>query len=451
MSVRQRKNSITQRAHYCPPWNNTSIIGVAGSSGSGKTSLALAVVSGLNLPWVVILSMDSFYKQLTPEQSKAAFRNEFDFDSPDAIDFDLLVEKLREIKEGKKVEVPVYSFEKHAREERTSTIYSPHVLILEGIFALHDQRILDMLDLKVFAEADPDVCLSRRVLRDVRYRGRDVEGCMKQWFAFVKPNFHKYVHPQREVADIIVPRGIENKVAIRMISDQISKTLKEKSKMHQLELSRLGKNVENNPLSENVILLPQRRQILAIHTLLMSPTLPREEFIFYFDRVVVNLIERATACQEYQPTQIMTSLTPYIGLEAQGEVSAVVILRGGSALETGLKRVIPDCRTGRLLIQTNYRTGEPELHYLKLPNDLDSHGLVLLLDAQMSSGGAALMAVKVLVDHGVPEEKIVFVSYMAGKIGIGRLMSVFPDIRVVVGRIVDDQESRWVEERYLGC
>ena len=120
----------------------------------------------------------------------------------------------------KKADIPVYSFEKHAREDNTTTIYSPHVLILEGIFALHDQRVLDMLDLKIFAEADSDLCLSRRrefyghplnvvlktnlscksVLRDVRERGRDIEGCIKQWFAFVKPNFHKYVEPQRHVA-----------------------------------------------------------------------------------------------------------------------------------------------------------------------------------------------------------------------------------------------------------
>lgn len=89
-----------QRAHYAPPWQNTSIIGVAGSSGSGKTSLSLAIIRELSLPWVVILSMDSFYKPLTPEESELAFRNEYDFDAPEAIDFDVLVEKLAEIKAG---------------------------------------------------------------------------------------------------------------------------------------------------------------------------------------------------------------------------------------------------------------------------------------------------------------------------------------------------------------
>ena len=93
-------DSHIQRANYEPPWANTSIIGIAGASGSGKTSLSLAIIQELNLPWVLIMSMDSFYKPLTPEQSEAAFRNEFDFDAPEAIDFDILVEKLMDIKAG---------------------------------------------------------------------------------------------------------------------------------------------------------------------------------------------------------------------------------------------------------------------------------------------------------------------------------------------------------------
>jgi uridine kinase len=129
----------------------------------------------------------------------------------------------------------------------------------------------------------------------------------------------------------------------------------------------------------------------------------------------------------------------------------VAILRGGSVLETALHRVIPDAQTGRILIQTNYRTGEPELHYCALAPNAPNHASVLLLDAQMSSGGAALMAVRVLLDHGVKEERIVFVAYTAGRRGVSRLSAVFPEIKIVIGRMVDDDEDRWVEQRYLGC
>ncbi|KAF2861717.1 uridine kinase [Piedraia hortae CBS 480.64] len=448
----KRLSDGVQRAHYSPPWANTSIIGIAGSSGSGKTSLSHAIIKELSLPWVVILSMDSFYKPLDAEQSAAAFRNEYDFDSPKAIDFDILVERLREIKSGQKANIPVYSFEKHKRLDRTTTIYSPHVLLLEGIFALHDQRVLDMLDMKIFADADADLCLSRRLLRDVEERGRDIHGCIKQWFSFVKPNFHKYVEPQRVKADLIVPRGIENKVAISMVADRIRKTLDEKSAMHQHELRRLGQECEDHPLSPHIRILQQTNQVRSINTRLMVHGTPTDEFIFYFDRLAVMLVEKA--CEvglQFRSREVETPTGRDIrGLKWAGEASAVVILRGGSCLETGLKRVIPDCRTGRMLIQANHRTGEPELHFYSLGKVCES-GCVLLLDPQMSSGGAALMAVRVLLDHDAREDQIVFVTYMAGRNGLNRLMTVYPDIHVVLCHVAGDIEPRWVEQRYLGC
>ncbi|KAI9683555.1 MAG: Uridine kinase [Trizodia sp. TS-e1964] len=440
---------------YSPPWTDTSIIGIAGSSGSGKTSLALEIVSSLNQPWVVVLSMDSFYKTLNPEQSRLAFLNEYDFDSPNAIDFDILVDRLQDIKRGKKAEIPIYSFEKHQRQAQTMTIYSPIVLVLEGIFALYDPRVLELLDVKVGQNVPflfVEHILKTKVLRDVETRGRDIEGCLKQWFSFVKPNFQRSVEPQRKNADLIVPRGIENKVAIDMIVKHIQRTLKEKSKKHQEELTKLGTQVEDVPLSANIQLLDQTTQLIGMSTILQNPATNQEEFVFYFDRLAALLIEKSLVNSNFRPANVTTPLgKEYIGLHPAGEVSAVVILRAGSALETGLKRVIPDCRTGRLLIQTNFRTGEPALHYLKLPADIDSHDTVLLLDPQLSSGAAALMAVRVLVDHGVDQRKIVFVTWFAGETGVKRLMKVFPEIRVVLGRIVEDFEERWVEKRYFGC
>lgn len=359
---------------------------------------------------------------------------------------------LGELKAGKKAEVPIYSFETHSRLDKTHTIYAPHVLILEGIFALHDQRVLDLLDMRVYADADADLCLSRRLVRDVRERGRDIEGCIKQWFKFVKPNFHRYVERQRDVADIIVPRGIENTVAISMVVDRVKKTLKEKSKVHQEALKRLGDNAEDAPLGPNVVILDNTPQLDGLNTIVLDPATEREDFIFCFDRIATMLVEKATESLTFIPHDITTPIgRRYRGLKPDGIVSAVVILRGGSILENGLHLVIPDCQTGRMLMQTSTHTGEPELHYLKLADDLPAHSRVILLDPQMSSGGAALMAVRVLLDHGVLEERIVFVTYFAGRRGLARLMSVFPDITVIVGRTGPDLEERWIEEKYLGC
>ncbi|KAB5576572.1 uridine kinase family-domain-containing protein [Coniochaeta sp. 2T2.1] len=445
-------STIVTRAHYSPPWADVSIIGIAGSSGSGKSTLSQAIVRKLNLPWVVIMSMDSFYKRLTPVQHKKAFENDYDFDSPEAIDFDVLVDCLRDLKAGKRAEIPIYSFERHDREDATTSIYSPHVLILEGIFALYDPRVLDLLDMKIFCEADADTCLSRRLLRDVRDRGRDVEGIIKQWFAWVKPNFEKYVDPQRKVADIIVPRGVENRVAMAMVVQFIEQKLLEKSRHHRAALTQLELEAQSKPLGKRVTVLKETPQLRGMNTIIHNIDTSSEDFIFYFDRLAALLVEQALNNVSFKSTTVTTpGGYTYNGLRPCGNVSAVILVRGGAALETGLHRVIPDCRTGRVLIQSNLRTGEPELHYLKLPADIHQHEAVLLLDAQMSSGGSALMAVQVLVDHGVKLDRIVLATYSAGRMGLYRLTNVFPDIAVVVGSVVPDVEERWVEKRYFRC
>ncbi|EER24178.1 uridine kinase family protein [Coccidioides posadasii C735 delta SOWgp] len=217
------------------PWEDMSIIGIAGGSGSGKSSVAAEIIKSLNLPGAVILVMDHFYKSLTPEQNAIAHQDEYDFDSPDAIDFDVLVQTLQNLKQGLKVEIPIYSFTKHQREEATVSLYPPRVLILEGILAFTDPRIVDMLDIKIFVEADMDVCLGRRIARDVRERGRTLESVLKQWFKFVKPSYNRFVEPQRQISDIIVPRGIENKTAIDMVVKHIHRIITGAAQRHNPE------------------------------------------------------------------------------------------------------------------------------------------------------------------------------------------------------------------------
>ncbi|CAG7936267.1 unnamed protein product [Penicillium nalgiovense] len=444
--------SLSTEVRYSPPWQDLSIIGIAGSSGSGKSSVAMEIVKSLNLPWVVILVMDSFYKTLTAEQHQKAHANEYDFDCPDSIDFDVLVDTLRDLKQGKRANIPVYSFAEHQRQPNTTTLYSPRVIILEGILALHDPRIVEMLDVKIFVEADMDVCLGRRILRDVRERGRDIEGIIKQWFEFVKPSYTRYVEPQRPISDIIIPRGIENTTAIDMVVKHIQRKLQEKSDNHTEELHKLGLVAAEVELPLNVHVLPSTPQIVGMNTILQNPETEQEDFIFYFDRLVSILIERALDMTLYVSANVETPQgNTYIGLHPKGTVSAVAILRGGSCMETALKRSIPDCLTGRVLIQTNESNEEPELHYLKLPSQIEEHATVLLIDSQMSSGGAALMAVRVMIDHGVEQQRIVFVTCAAGERGLKRLTAVYPRINVIVGRIEEEGEPRWIEKRYFGC
>jgi len=304
----------------------------------------------------------------------------------------------------------------------------------------------------IYCDEDADTCLARRLKRDVRERGRDIDGIIKQWFGFVKPNLHKYVEPQRKVADLIMPRGIENRVALEMISHFIEKKLFEKSTHHREALARLEKACREEPLSDRVVILDNTPQLQFMNTILRDIDTSSEDFIFYFDRLAGLVIEQALNNVQFESKEITTPQNyKYKGLTSKGEVSAVIVLRGGSAFEPALRKTIPDCRTGRLLIQSDHSTGEPELHYLRLPEDIHQHESVLLLDTQMASGGAALMAVQVLVDHGVALDRIVLATYSAGRIGLHRLNTVFPEVTVVVCNILADQEPRWVENKYFRC
>ena len=245
---------------------------------------------------------------------------------------------------------------------------------------------------------------------------------------------------------------MKNRVAIDMVVGQIRATLEKKSQQHQDHLKQLGQQVEDVPLPRNIHFLRQTNQIKGMCTILQNPLTRDVDFNFYFDRLCAILIEHALEHNDFNSISIETPTGyTYKGLQEAGQVSAVVKLRGGSCMEKGLRRVIPDCQIGRMLIQSSYRTGEPELHFAKLPPGIGTHERVLILDTQMSSGGAALMAVRVLLDHGVAEERVTFVTIFAGNMGVNRLARVFPKIKVLVVDLGKDGVERWVEQRYFGC
>ncbi|RCN28293.1 phosphoribulokinase/uridine kinase family protein [Ancylostoma caninum] len=188
-----------------PPWydkfGNTLkqpyVIGICGGSASGKTTVAEKIIEKLEIPWVTILSMDSFYKVLNEEEHILAEQSNYNFDHPNAFDFDLLFEVLTRLREGKNCEVPVYDFTTHSRDNNPKVenfpefildqmMYGADVLIFEGILAFHRPDINAMMDMKVFVDTDGDVRLARRLNRDINERGRDTIGVLEQYFRFVK-------------------------------------------------------------------------------------------------------------------------------------------------------------------------------------------------------------------------------------------------------------------------
>ncbi|XP_069793872.1 uridine-cytidine kinase 2-A [Narcine bancroftii] len=208
------------------------LIGVGGGTASGKSSVCTKIVQLLgqneidhHKRQVVILSQDSFYRVLTSEQKGKAMKGQFNFDHPDAFDNELIFHTLRDITKGKIVEIPVYDFVSHSRKPETVTVYPADVVLFEGILAFYLQDIRDMFQMKLFVDTDADTRLSRRVLRDISERQRDLEQILTQYITFVKPAFEEFCLPTKKYADVIIPRGAENLVAINLIVQHIQDLL----------------------------------------------------------------------------------------------------------------------------------------------------------------------------------------------------------------------------------
>jgi len=210
------------------------IIGVCGGSASGKTTVCDMIDKRLGTQRVVIVSLDSYYRALTHDQIELAHAAEFNFDHPDAFDWELLYEQLDQLRKGKSVNIPVYDFASHSRlKEKHTTIHGSviDVILFEGILSFHSTAVRDLFDMKIFVDTDSDTRLARRVLRDIRERGRSLESVLSQYEKFVKPAFDQYIWTTKKHADVVIPRGSSNVVAIDLIVQHIQHQLDKRSKV----------------------------------------------------------------------------------------------------------------------------------------------------------------------------------------------------------------------------
>ncbi|XP_060027642.1 uridine-cytidine kinase-like 1 isoform X3 [Erinaceus europaeus] len=295
-----------------PPWYNEHgtqskeafAIGLGGGSASGKTTVARMIIEALDVPWVVLLSMDSFYKVLTKQQQEQAAQNNFNFDHPDAFDFDLIVSTLKKLKQGKSVKVPIYDFTTHSRKKDWKTLYGANVIIFEGIMAFSDKTLLELLDMKIFVDTDSDIRLVRRLRRDISERGRDIEGVIKQYNKFVKPAFDQYIQPTMRVADIVVPRGSGNTVAIDLIVQHVHSQLEERKL--RWDMAALASAHQCHPLPQTLSVLKSTPQVRGMHTIIRDKETSRDEFIFYSKRLMRLLIEHALSFLPFQDCVVQT-------------------------------------------------------------------------------------------------------------------------------------------------
>lgn len=201
----------------------TILIGIAGGTGSGKTTLANRLVESFGEDEVTIIRHDNYYKR--HDELPYEERCKLNYDHPDAFDNELLIEHLKTLKAGQTVEVPVYDYSIHNRSDEILITKSAPVIVLEGILIFAEPEICDLLNIKVFVDTDADVRILRRISRDVEERGRTLESVISQYLTTVKPMHEQFVEPSKRKADIIIPEGGENKVALEMLIERVKKHL----------------------------------------------------------------------------------------------------------------------------------------------------------------------------------------------------------------------------------
>merc|ERR1711990_701992 len=270
-------------------------------------------------------------------------------------------------------------------------------------------------------------------MRDISQRGRQLNDVLNQYNRFVKPAYEKYIAPTINHGDIVVPRGGSNKVAINLIVKHVMRELRKRAEKvpHVDSLS-----YENVPFPASLHLLPKTSQNTGIQTIIRNKNTSRDDFIFYSERLMRQVFEHALSFLPHQKHLVNTQQGKvYEGVKFSGVgLCGVSILRAGETMERALMKVTKDIRLGKILIQTDSETHNPELYFLRLPRGIkDDH--VILMDASVATGAAAMMAIRVLLDHDVLEENILLVSLLMAAPGVHAIAYAYPKVKIITAAV----------------
>lgn len=429
-------STYDERIARCGGNREPFLIGVAGGTASGKTTVCDLIMQNLQEQRVVLIAQDSFYRPLTAHERENV--GSYNFDHPDAIDTACLKDVLHKLMLRLPVDVPVYDFVTHSRSEETIRIESGDVIIIEGILVLAMEEIRNMCHMKVFVDTDDDLRLARRLKRDTVDRGRSVDGVITQYTMFVKPMFDAYVSPSKRHADVIIPwaQG-ENSVAIDLIVQHI------RTKLGQNDLRRIYRNL---------VVLPPQFQIRGMHTIIRDRSVNRSDFVFYSDRIIRLVVEHGLGHLPFNEHVVFTPTgDQYKGVTFCSKLCGVSIIRSGEAMENALRACCKGIKIGKLLIERRDRDGLrraesdpkvgspqsetcPRILYEKLPHDIADR-FVLVLDPILATGVSAQAAVDLLLDRGVKEEKILFLSVIASTQGVHHLCTRYPRMKVITSEV----------------
>ncbi|CAN1134008.1 Uridine kinase-like protein 4 [Linum perenne] len=365
------------------------VIGVAGGAASGKTTVCDMIIQQLHDQRVVLVNQQ-------------------------------LLSVMEKLRRGQAVDIPKYDFKSYKSDVFPARRVNPSdVIILEGILILHDSRIRDLMNMKIFVDIDADVRLARRIRRDTGEKGRDIATVLDQYSKFVKPAFDDFILPTKKYADIIIPRGGENHVAIDLIVQHI------RTKLGQHDLCKIY---------PNLYVIQSTFQIRGMHTLIRDSQTTKHDFVFYADRLIRLVVEHGLGHLPFTEKQVLTPTgSVYTGVDFCKRLCGVSVVRSGESMENALRACCKGIKIGKILIHREGDNGQ-HLIYEKLPKDIaDRH--VLLLDPILGTGNSAVQAITLLVSKGVPEANIIFLNLISAPQGVHVVCKRFPRIKIVTSEI----------------
>ncbi|CAN1772309.1 Uridine kinase-like protein 4 [Linum perenne] len=365
------------------------VIGVAGGAASGKTTVCDMIIQQLHDQRVVLVNQQ-------------------------------LLSVMEKLRRGQAVDIPKYDFKSYKSDVFPARRVNPSdVIILEGILILHDSRIRDLMNMKIFVDIDADVRLARRIRRDTGEKGRDIATVLDQYSKFVKPAFDDFILPTKKYADIIIPRGGENHVAIDLIVQHI------RTKLGQHDLCKIY---------PNLYVIQSTFQIRGMHTLIRDSQTTKHDFVFYADRLIRLVVEHGLGHLPFTEKQVLTPTgSVYTGVDFCKRLCGVSVVRSGESMENALRACCKGIKIGKILIHREGDNGQ-HLIYEKLPKDIaDRH--VLLLDPILGTGNSAVQAITLLVSKGVPEANIIFLNLISAPQGVHVVCKRFHRIKIVTSEI----------------
>ncbi|XP_052482613.1 uridine kinase-like protein 3 isoform X5 [Gossypium raimondii] len=387
------------------------------------------IIQQLHDQRVVLVNQDSFYHKLTEEE--LATVHEYNFDHPDSFDTEKLLDSMENLRHGQAVDIPNYDFKSYknsvfparrklSQPQNFLQVNPADVIILEGILIFHDPRVRELMNMKIFVDTDADVRLARRIRRDTVEKGRDIGVVLDQYSKFVKSAFDDFILPTKKYADIIIPRGGDNHVAIDLIVQHI------RTKLGQHDLCKIY---------PNLYVIQSTFQIRGMHTLIRDSQTTKHDFVFYADRLIRLVVEHGLGHLPFTEKQVITPTgSVYTGVDFCKRLCGVSVIRSGESMENALRACCKGIKIGKILIHREGEDNGQQLIYEKLPQDI-SERHVLLLDPILGTGNTAVKAISLLTRKGVPESNIIFLNLISAPQGVHVVCKSFPRVKIVTSEI----------------